>query len=525
MKLATMLATSVALLLLCPGQATAQEALSLQPGHSATAAEDLRWPLSAASQKYAAIDGQHIWQYVLEQAKIAEDYRDNGHAQFWGRISGTSGDVADAQWLLKKYRQIGLTDTRMQPINYFAPRWSAQSWSVTVTSGNKTLQLASAQPAYASPATNGKELQLEVVYVGLGSEADFHGRDVRGKAVALVKAAGARYEIAPAEILKRAEDHGAAAILSMDPRGGNYSAQSYRAYTSVPCFNVGTEDGDQIEGMISDAPANHPPHVSIRLDADWLPNQKSYLVWGTLPGQTDETIYVIAHRDGWFDAAGDNAAGVASMLGLAEYFARLPKSQRRRTMVFIGTDGHHDVKPGGFGREWLVANRDKLFSKTALMINDEHPAEVLTHGGTSGWDNTMVPVEWYAGGSTRPQLEQIALGAFREFGVPTWTAPSARPPAGDLGRFFWFLPGVVAQSNDFVYMHTTGDTPDNVMSTGLEAVTRAYAKIIEEVNKLPLSELQRPAPADPNAPGSPQGYLSLAGCEAWVRDPSNTCRQ
>ena len=64
---------------------------------------------------------------------------------------------------------------------------------------------------------------------------------------------------------------------------------------------------------------------------------------------TDETIYVIAHRDGCFDAAGDNASGVASMLGLAEYFAKLPKSQRRRTMVFIGTDGHHRSSPAGSG--------------------------------------------------------------------------------------------------------------------------------------------------------------------------------
>jgi hypothetical protein len=240
---------------------------------------------------------------------------------------------------------------------------------------------------------------------------------------------------------------------------------------------------------------------------------------------TDETIYVIAHRDGWFDAAGDNASGVASMLGLAEYFAKLPKSQRRRTLVFIGTDGHHDIKPGGFGREWLVANRAKLFSKTALMINDEHPSEVLAHGGTNGWTDTMVPLEWYAGGSTRPQLQKIAVDAFQEFGVPVWADPSTRPPAGDLGRFYWFLPGVVAQSNDFVYMHTIADTPDNVLWTGLEAVTRAYAKIIDEVNKLPLADLQRPASADPNAPGTPQGYLSLNNCAAWVNNPAQTCVQ
>ena len=525
MKIAPPVASAIASLLLCSWQASAQDTPSQPPGHSAATSDLLRWPLSSASQKYAAIDGKRMWQYVLEQAKIAEDYRDHGHPQFWGRISGTSSDDADAQWLLNKYRQIGLTDTRVQAINYFDRQWSPRSWSITVTSGNKTVQLTSAQPAYGSPATNGKELNLDVVYVGLGSEADFSGRDVRGKAVLLVKASGARYEIAPAEVLKRAEDHGAAAILSMDLRGGNYNGQSYRAYTSVPSFNVGTEDGDQIRAMIGSAP-EHPPQANIRLEADWVSDQKSYLVWGSLPGATDETIYVIAHRDGWFDAAGDNASGVASMLGLAEYFAKLPKSQRRRTIVFIGTDGHHDIKPGGFGREWLVANRDKLFSRTALMINDEHPSEVLTHsGGSIGWSDTMVPLEWYAGGSMRPQLQRIAVDAFHEFGVPVWAEPSAKPPAGDLGRFYWFLPGVVAQSNDFIYMHTIADTPDTVLWTGLEAVTRAYAKIIDEVNKLPLKELQISAPADPNAPGSPQGWLSLAGCEAWVQDPSKTCVQ
>jgi hypothetical protein len=486
-----------------------------------TESEHLHWPVPVGNAKYGAIDGKHLWQYVVEQAGIARRYRDNGHPQFWGRFAGTSADDEDVQWLLDKYRQIGLTDAHAQTVNFFQPQWSAQSWTATVSGGDKTLTLSSAQPAYGSPATDGKELDLEIAYVGLGSEADFVGRDLRGKAVLLVKVPPS-YQAGPADILKRAEDHGAAAILSTDQRGGNYSAQSYRAYTKVPTFNLGTKDGEAIRDLIG---RNASPHLKIRLDANWVANQKSYLVWGTLPGMTDETIYVIAHRDGFFDAAGDNASGVASMLGLAEHFAKIPKSQRRRTIVFIGIDGHHQVKPGGFGREWLVANRSKFFSKTALMINDEHPAEVLSHGGTTGMTTAAVPLEWYAGGVSRPQLAKIASDAFHTFGVPVWDAQSERPPAGDLGRFYWFLPGVVAQSNDFVNMHTEADTPENVSWTALEGATRAYAKIIDDVNKLPLKDLQRPEPADPNAPGTPAGYLSLAHCEAWIKDSSAVCTQ
>jgi hypothetical protein len=328
-----------------------------------------------------------------------------------------------------------------------------------------------------------------------------------------------------ADVLRRAEEKGAAAIFGSDLRGGNYKVQSYRSYTNVPTFQLGTEDALKLRDLIANAPAGEPPHVKVRLDANWVSGQKSFLVWGTLPGATDETIYVIAHRDGWFDAAGDNASGVATLLGLAEYFAKIPQSQRQRTIVFIGLGGHHDIKPGGFSREWLVANRDKFFSKTALMINAEHPSEALTHNMANGSTTTEVPLEWYAGGASRPQLEKIAADAFQEFGMPIWTKPGTRPPGGDLGRFYWLVPGVDAGSNDFMFMHTTGDTPDNVLSTGLEAATRAYAKIIDEVNKLPLSALQRPVPADPNAPGTPTGYLSSAGCAAWVNDSSSACEQ
>ena len=476
----------------------------------------LNWPLPASAKAYAAIDGKHLWQYVKEQGDIAERYRDQGHPQFWGIIAGTSGDAEDAQWLLKKYQQIGLTDTRLQPVTFFHPQWAPESWSVTAVAGAKTITLTSAQPPYAAASTDGKVLDLPALYVGLGSEADFAGRDVRGKAVLFFRERLA-YNMGAADVLRRAQDSGAAAILGSDFRGGNYNIQSYRASTSVPTFNIGTEDGLAIRDLLAKAPGGDPVRIKIRLDAKWAKDQRTFLVWGTLPGVTDETIYVIAHRDGWFHAAGDNSSGVATMLGLAEYFAKIPQSQRRRTMVFIGTDGHHQNSPGGYGREWLAMNRDKYFTKTALMINAEHPSQVLTYGGTTGWTETIIPMQWYAGGTSRPQLTKIAADAFREFGVPLWAQPSDNPPGGDLGPFRSFVPGVVLQSNDFIFMHTSGDTPATIAWSGLEAATRAYAKIVDEVNKMPLTDLQRPM----EGPYVPR--IDLSDCAAWLKDSSVSC--
>ena len=492
-------------------------AMAAVPAYTQDAVNEnlVEFPLPKGEEAYAGIDGKRMWQWVVDQAKIARDFRDAGHPQYWGRLVSTSADEADVKWLMQKYKELGLTDTKLQTMNYYDPQWLAKSFSVPVTAGGNTTVLESAQPPYASTDTGGKELDLEVVYVGLGTANDFAGRDVKGKAVLAVYARPT-YQLGSGDTLKLAKAGGAAAILTSDRRGGNYKLQSYRAESTVPSFKLGTKDSDTLEKLIA---SGARPHVKIKMEAETFPNAHSYLVWGTLPGMTDETIYVIAHRDGFFDAAGDNASGVAAMLGLVEHYAKVPKEQRRRTMIFIGTEGHHNNQPGGFGREWLAANRDRFFTKTALMINMEHPAEVLTHELTGGATNVAIPVDWYAGSSSRPALEKLAGDAFHTFGVPVWDKPSQRPASGDLGRFYWFLPGLVAQSNEYINMHTDADSPATVSWAGLQAITRAHAKIIDGVNKMALADLQRPA-GPPLTPG-----IDLKGCEEWLKDPSKNCKK
>src|SRR6185437_1847950 len=164
----------------------------------------------------------------------------------------------------------------------------------------------------------------------------------------------------------------------------------------------------------------------------------------------------------------------------------------------IGLDGHHNGEGGAVGAHWLQAHKDSLFAKTALFLNDEHPATIITQsrpryypGDELAWANSYMPLQWYAGGKSRPQLQSIAWNAFREFGVPVAMDPSPTPPASDMGFFYRFTPGVDA-SEYHSYFHTDWETPEVVPWTGLEASTRAFAKIIDEVNKRPLSDFQHP---------------------------------
>jgi Iap family predicted aminopeptidase len=123
--------------------------------------------------------------------------------------------------------------------------------------------------------------------------------------------------------------------------------------------------------VIGNARGGQAPHVKLRLDVKMVPNLKTATIWGSLPGTTDENIIIVAHRDGWFEGANDNGTGVATMLGLAEYFAKIPRDQRRRTIMFLGTSGHHDN--AAMSGRWLAEHKE-IFVKTALLINSEHTA-------------------------------------------------------------------------------------------------------------------------------------------------------
>ena len=447
----------------------------------------LQWRLLPSEQVYAAIDGRHLKQYVEELTAISRRYRDRGHPQFWGRITGTEADAENARWLLEKFRTLGLSDVREQPLD-LAPQWMPASWSVVVSAGGPALTLETAQPASTTPGTPPGGLDLEAVDVALASESDLAGRDLRGKAVFFYSA---DYMSRQAPIsdnaIKRIGDRGAAAIFVIVGIPGNLRTQFYPVGSTVPTFSLGLKDGIAVRDLIGQSRGAQRPRVKIQLDVKTVPNLKTATVWGSLPGTTEETIFVVAHRDGWFEAAIDNASGLATLLGLAEYFAKTPKEQRRRTIVFLGTSGHHDNS--GVSGRWLGDHKE-LFAKTALIINCEHTSAeqlVIYRGGMVRRTNTTAPLRWYAGGS--PRLQQIVVKAYAAFGVATYAEPE--PSAGtEIGPYAQFGPSLQLIESG-LYFHSDHETSDIVPPSGLAATTRAFAKIITEVNRLDLKDLVR----------------------------------
>ena len=147
-------------------------------------------------------------------------------------------------------------------------------------------------------------------------------------------------------------------------------------------------------------------------------------------------------------------------------------------------------------RAWLAEHHEELFRKTALLINAEHTAAAQPEllGEAIRLVNNEAGFLWYGGGKERPKLQQAAISAFMQFGVPIYAEPENGVPGGEASRLYQFVPAVQA-SNYNMYFHSDMETPATVPAPGLAATTRAYAKIIEEVNKMELKELQLAPPA------------------------------
>ncbi len=437
----------------------------------------LRWPLPPGEQAYAKIDGAHIKQYVNEITGIARQSRDDGN-QYWGRISGTKYDDMAEAWVEAKFKAAGLQNIRRQYLD-LPPQWFPTKWNVSLA--GKTL--TTARPAARSVATPASGVTLDAAWVGLGTEADFASRNVAGKAVVIYSVptpSVINHSAVFMGALKRAEDKGAAAAIVLLAIPGNFSAELNNTAEKIPTFSVGVDDGASIREAIEKGGAK----LSLSLDVEMRSGLRDATVWGELPGTTDEDIVVFAHHDSYFQGATDNASGMSTMVALAEHFASIPKAQRRRTIKFATTSGHHN---GSLGTKWMHDNKETFFAKNALLLNCEHVSVTQTYywGANLRRSNQTDARRWWVYGSDK--LADMALAAYRTFGVAIYDTmePNA---SGDMGQASLDTPSVQMIESPAFY-HTDHDIPENVPMTGLEAVARAYAKLIDSVNKVSRAEL------------------------------------
>jgi hypothetical protein len=449
----------------------------------------LKAPLAPEDSKYADIQGRRLRQFLMEVDAISLKDRDSGNL-FWGRNVGTAAHDATQAWVESYFRKHNLQNVHRIPFD-LAPQWSPKSWELAFTSGGKPVTLASARPATRTASTPPEGLEWDLAWAGTGTAADFVGRDVKGRAVLMqdIPLPGdIRHSAALDGIVARAFEHGAAAVGLMFGISDNFAI--WQDTAGRPGFNVGFEDGKRLRDLLGEGQS---VKVRLKMTSEMRQGLKTASVVGTLPGTSDEDITIFAHMDGYFRAALDNGSGLAVMMGLLEHFATVPQAARRRNIRFVGSAGHH----GGPGARWFHDNKDTALAKTALAINLEHVAAVRSKywGYKLRMTTAVAPMRWWVWGSR--DLMTAALGSFSRFNVGV-TADMDPGASGEMGSLARDVPSMQVITSPEI-KHTEQDAPEWVPSSGLEEITRAYARIIDEVNRLDRARLQPPTGAGTQA--------------------------
>jgi hypothetical protein len=103
-------------------------------------------------------------------------------------------------------------------------------------------------------------------------------------------------------------------------------------HRGIPGLWVGARGSEYLQSVSGRAT------LTMRLDARLTPEAHTDTIVATLPGRSDEVIFMASHTDGPNEV---NDNGALGLLALASYAARVPRRHRRRTHVFSLATGHY----------------------------------------------------------------------------------------------------------------------------------------------------------------------------------------
>jgi hypothetical protein len=259
-----------------------------------------------------------------------------------------------------------------------------------------------------------------------------------------------------------------------------------------PCFNFGGQDGRFLEEVMDKAAAagvTDKLRATLKMQAEERRGLKASNVIGVVPGASDENIIINAHGDGWFDGANDNADGLAVLAALAEHFSK-PENRPARTLVFVGSAGHHTA--GLNGPDNLVKLNPALMAKNVLAINLEHVAVRQLNPARTDTDGLRDVIadageNFLMNGLSQrsPFLEGIIREGGLRYGL-NFVSQASTYGAGDNPDVEGPLLQLI-QGNPLY--HTTGDMLETISTPGLERVARFVAYFVKEVGAAPRARI------------------------------------
>jgi len=417
------------------------------------AAAGLSLVLSGASPREVAIES-------IEGGAIFETVDHLSGPGYSGRLTGTEGYAAAADWIISQVRAAGLDPVDahsdyLQPFTFTMRKIrNADLWLLPEEEGGKERKGVFFEDYMPMLQSAGGEVEAEVVFAGYGISSpgrnDYASIDVEGKVAMVLRGQPSegvwRHYVSRRARMEAAREHGAAAFFLIDtavlsasgplPDGlpGCMVSKAFAdAILSEKGFTVEQLGRSLKEGGVVSFPTGRKVRVSIRSGAPEEVRGLNVLALlpGSDPGLAGEAVILGAHLDHIGDwpelicGADDNASGSATLLEIARASARLPR-RPMRSILFVWFGGE---ELGLLGSRHLAAhlpeearsavgvyNMDMVGAGTGLWVSagKDYPAMMSRmEEARDRWFPDMAIL----GGKVRGEM-RADHGPFIEAGVP-----------------------------------------------------------------------------------------------------------
>jgi len=328
--------------------------------------------------------------------------------------------------------------------------------------------------------------EVELVYLGEGTEADYEGVDVKDKLVLIdIDQMNNWWINYPA---KQAQLKGAKAVIAMSifdkKKKDRIGSQDICGPADAPAFGISQKDSTALQKAIKKS-GEDKITVTLNSDTKITPDATSYNVWGEIPGKTDDVVYMLAHYDGYYHSTYDNAHGVGCVMGITK--ALMESGYEPNKTIRVVFHGSEEFGKSGNEYDWSTGAYEQIMTNHPEWVDNAF-AIVNIDGG--------YPVEGETGMSIRCSTELAAFaknsaGELGEDLVYKWETTS--PASTYTEDFMWTrmgIPSIVAGDGidgtyDAVAYHSNYDsfekTPMN--EEGFLENHRVYGKIVMDLDQ------------------------------------------
>ncbi|HEX4731857.1 MAG TPA: hypothetical protein VH299_11345 [Solirubrobacterales bacterium] len=345
-------------------------------------------------------------------------------------------------------------------------------YSGTTPAGGTTATLFDGGTAAATPTFTASQVKDKIVVVSVPYEHN-------SKAVGLYPA------------IETAVEGEAAGLIAVTQTVGNYpkweDVNAREGTGKLPVLMVGKGSG---AAVITAAAAEETGTLTLAAETSGVSCDRD--VWGELEGaEPNRRVFVGVPASSYTPSASEHGTGVAITVGLARYYASLPKSERPETLVFMAMGGH---EVGWLGLQSLLASPQGNWFREAdayVHLGSALGAPVATEESNGTIHTTTTPdPTGRLHDSENPLLEHTIIGDFAAAGVPT---PETQPHSASGGeQTNAYVAGIptASFSGASLWFHTAGDLPSTVDPTILAKDADAFRRTVDTITAIPPGVLK-----------------------------------